>query len=296
MGNKLPLFNLRNNRYAAHWHATKEEYPKLVALNYKIRKLIYDEGKSAKLDISNIVINGSRDIRIDIYTVRPGLVLGKSGANIALLKNKVLAATGLQSDKVHLNLISVTKPELDARLIAMKVAGDLEKRRSYNYSMRSHAEDAIRFGALGVHIRCSGRLNGVDIARDADEKRGKISKSTIRANMYYALEHAVTRSGLCGVKVWLNLPSQGFKRFDKDVKKPDESLEEQKSRAPYRKPKVIDGSRTQDRGRFDRGNNRKFGSKPFRPRDASFRPNTKEAVSPNENQNSDTNINKGENN
>jgi small subunit ribosomal protein S3 len=294
MGNKLPLFNLRNNRYAAHWHATKEEYPRLVELNYKIRKLIYDEGKAAKLDISNVIINGSRDIRIDIHTVRPGLVLGKSGANITLLKNKILAATGLESDKVHLNLISVTKPELDARLIAMKVAGDLEKRRSYNYSMRSHAEDAIRFGALGIHIRCSGRLNGVDIARDANEKRGKISKSTIRANMYYALEHAVTRSGLCGVKVWLNLPPHGLKRGDKDIKKPDETLEEQKSRTIYRKPKVIDGSRV-----HDRVTNRKFG-KPFRPRDLSFRPNSKELMSNNPNNqtnsNTDLDTNKEENN
>lgn len=216
MGNKLPLFNLRNNRYSAHWYADKREYPKLLLLNYQIRKILKEKSIGNKFEISKVVINGSRDIRVDIHTLKPGVILGKSSSNITSIKNTIIKKTGLDNSKLHLNLVAATKPELDARLIALKIANDLEKRRSYNYSMRSNAEDAMRFGALGVQIKCSGRLNGADIAKDAQEKRGKISKNTIRANMYYAQEGAETRSGMCSVKVWLNLPLRDLKTRNPD--------------------------------------------------------------------------------
>ena len=210
MGNKLPLFNLRNKRYTAHWYADKRDYPKLVLLNHQIREVLREESVAAKFEISNVVIHGAHDIKVDVHTLKPGVVLGKSGSNIALLKNKILAKTGLDAKNLYLNLITTSKPEIDARIIALRIASDIEKRRSYNYSMRSNAEEAMRFGALGVQIRCAGRLNGVDIAKVSQEKRGKISKNTIRANMYHALEHVKTRSGTCGVQVWLNLPSQNL--------------------------------------------------------------------------------------
>ena len=220
MGNKLPLFNLRAGRYAASWHATQEKYADFLILNYKIRKIIENEGRRAKLDISGIVINGTNDLRVDIQTAKPGLALGKAGSNINALKDKIVQSLKLDKDKLHLNLVSTLKPELNARLIAMRVASELEKRRSYNYVIRLCSDDAMRFGALGIHICCSGRLNGAEIARTVNEKRGKISKNTIRANIHYAQENALTRSGVCGVKVWLNLPRGDLKFTHKPGPRP----------------------------------------------------------------------------
>lgn len=212
MGNKLPLFDLRHKRYKASWYADKANYSKQVITNYRIRKLIMDESRKSRLDISDIVIHGTSSLKIDLHTSKPGLVLGKGGNNISSMRTRIAQAIGFSPDQINLNLVSISKPELNANIIALRVAQDLERRRSYNHSMRSHVEDAMRFGALGVRIQCAGRLNGVEIARDASASRGKVPRQTIRANVFHSSETAFTNCGTCGVKVWINLPLNYTKR------------------------------------------------------------------------------------
>ena len=222
MGNKLNLFNLRNHRYKAMWYASKNTYHENLLKDYKIRKFIMDESRKLRLDIADVVIYGTTNIKIDLHTSKPGFVLGKGGANINELKNKIANIAGMSPANLNINLVTINKPELNADLIALRIAQDLERRRSYNQTMRTHAEEAIKFGALGVRVECAGRLNGVEIARRACLSRGTVPRNTIRANIFYSNMTAYTKYGTCGVKVWINLnrsrrkdgENKPSKRFD----------------------------------------------------------------------------------
>lgn len=211
MGNKLTLFNLRHKRYKAMWFTKKNGYHEQVLKNYKIRKFIMDESRKMRFDVSDVVIYGTSNIKIDLHTAKPGLVLGKGGSHINELKLRIAAVAEMSPDDLNINLVAVNKPELNADIIALRIAQDLERRRSYNQSMRMHAEDAIKFGAMGVRVECSGRLNGVEIARRSCISRGTVPRNTIRANVFYASATAHTKCGTCGVKVWLNI-NQTLKR------------------------------------------------------------------------------------
>jgi small subunit ribosomal protein S3 len=215
-----PMFDLWHERYKSIRYVDKKSYGSFLLRDYKIRKLIQDHSTKFRLDIAEIVIYGTKELKIELHTSKPGLVLGKSGSNLAALKAKIGQIAELPADSINVSLISINKPELNASLIAHRVAQDLEKRRSYNHSMRSHAEDAIRFGALGVKIQCGGRLNGVEIARCTSVSRGKLSRMTQRANVYYSASTAHTASGECGVKVWLNLPIAQKKKAGFEPKRP----------------------------------------------------------------------------
>lgn len=228
MGNKLPLFDLRHERYKAFWYANKFDYKKSLLLNHKIRTYIMDTSKKFRFDIGDVVINGNKAIKIDLHTSKPGLVLGKGGSNINLLKAKIAEIAGLDLADVEINLVSINKPELDAKILATRVAQDLERRRSYNSSMRTHIQDALRFGAIGARIQCSGRLNGVEIARSAVQSQGKVPKQSIRANVHYCSHTAYTNSGTCGVKVWLNLPINHAKKKAKGSFKFADEVKSQK--------------------------------------------------------------------
>ena len=220
MNRGKPMFDLWHERYKSVRYADKKSYSIFVLRDYKIRKLIQDHSAKFRLDIAEIIIYGTTELKIELHTSKPGLVLGKSGANLAALKAKIAQIAGVSVDGININLISINKPELNAALIASRVAQELEKRRSYNHSMRSHAEDAMRFGALGVKIPCGGRLNGAEIARSTGVSRGKLSRMTQRANVYYSAATAHTASGECGVKVWLNLPINPKKKAGFEAKRP----------------------------------------------------------------------------
>ena len=206
------MFDLCHKRYKAYRYTDKYSYSKFLLRDYKIRSFIEDESRKSRLDIADIIISGTTSIKIDLHTSKPGLVLGKSGANLAVMKAKIASIAELPPEEIMINLTPINKPELNSTIIARRVAQDLERRRSYNHSMRSNAEDALRFGALGIRIQCSGRLNGVEIARDASISRGKLSRMTQRANVFYSAATAHTTSGECGVKVWLNLPLHPIKK------------------------------------------------------------------------------------
>jgi small subunit ribosomal protein S3 len=212
VGNKLPLFDLRHERYKSFWYSNKFDYKKSLLTNHEIRSYIMEISKKSRFDVADIVIHGNKSIKIDLHTSKPGLVLGKGGSNINLMKLKVASIANLEPNEVEINLVSINKPELDVQIVATKVAQDLERRRSPNSSMRTHIQDAIRFGALGARIECAGRLNGVEIARSVVHSQGKVPKQSIRANVHYSAKTAFTNSGTCGVKVWLNLPVNHGKR------------------------------------------------------------------------------------
>jgi len=220
LGNKLALFDLWNHRYKSFFHAAKKNYPAYALRHFRIREYIAAQSRELRFDIVSAVIYGVNSLKIDLHTSRPGLVLGKAGANINSMRAKLAKITNLPLDDININLVPVNKPELNANLIALRVAQDLERRKSYNSSMKSHAEDAMRFGALGVRIQCSGRLNGVEIARTATVSKGKVPRQNIRANVYYAGETAFTNSGTCGTKVWINLPTTLPNKKSHDADRP----------------------------------------------------------------------------
>lgn len=224
MGNKQPLFDLRHKRWKSVWHSSKKDYAKNVLADYKIRDAIEKKSIKSGLKVSDTYIFGSfRDKnsapRVDIHTSKPGAVLGKLGANIILLKKEIsedLEKIGVDKglvEKLELSTMMVKNQSLDARTIAREIADGLQKRKSYLYLMRTYADEAMRFGALGIRIICSGRLNGAEIARTTPAMtRGRCPKNTIRENIFYAAETAFTDSGTCGTKVWINLPSEQIRK------------------------------------------------------------------------------------
>lgn len=243
MGNKLALFDLRHSRYKSFWYADKSNYSKYILMNHKVREFIFRESRNLRLDISDVVIYGSKSIKIDLHTAKPGLVLGKGGANINAIRAKVAALLQMDVSDVNINLVSINKPELNAKIIALRVAQDLERRRSYNHSMRSHVQDAMRFGALGSRIECSGRLNGVEIARKSVNSQGKVPRQTIRANVFYCSETAFTNSGTCGVKVWVNLPLNHTKKHTKEPS--DLPLQSNNPQKHYKRPLNSDSNKVE---------------------------------------------------
>jgi small subunit ribosomal protein S3 len=151
--------------------------------------------------VSRIVIERPhKKCRITIHSARPGVVIGKKGADIEKLKNDVQKYTG---DEVHLNIVEIRKPEIDAKLVAENIAQQLERRVAFRRVMKRAQQSAMRLGALGIRINCSGRLGGAEIARMEWYKEGKIPLHTLRADVDYGVATAKTTYGTCGVKVWI---------------------------------------------------------------------------------------------
>ena len=244
MGNKQPLFDLRHKRWKSIWHSSKKEYAKNVLADHIIRKGLEEKPKKVSLKISDIYIFGSfRDNvapRVEIHTSKPGAVLGKSGANIASIKTDM--AENLKKENFDSQLIEkmevstslVKNQSADARTIALEIVDGLQKRKSYLYLMRTYADEAIRSGALGVRMSCSGRLNGAEIARTVNLNRGRCPKNTIRESIFYASETAYTDSGTCGVKVWINLPKEQFRKKINRSRPDNDRFG--KTRSDFRKP------------------------------------------------------------
>lgn len=248
MGNKQPLFDLRHKRWKSVWHSSKKDYAKNILVDSKIRNIIEKKSIKSGLKVSEVYIFGSfRDKnsapRVDIHTSKPGAVLGKAGSNISSIKEDIyvdLKKVGVEYhslEKMEIGPSLVKNQSLDARTIAREIADGLQKRKSYLYLMRTYADEAMRFGALGIRIVCSGRLNGAEIARTTPPlTRGRCPKNTIRENIFYAAETAFTDSGTCGTKVWINLPREQIR------KKPNKPSFERSFR--FNKPDQKEGKKT----------------------------------------------------
>ena len=201
MGQKVNPVGLRvgiNRTWDSRWFADSG-YSDLLHEDLCIRD--YLKGKLSQAGISKILIERpAKKARITIYTARPGVVIGKKGADIEKLRGDLAKMT---SSDVHLNIIEIRKPEIDGQLVAENVAQQLERRVSVRRAMKRAVQSAMRMGAGGIRINCAGRLGGAEIARMQWYREGRVPLHTLRANIDYGEAPAVTTYGVCGVKVWI---------------------------------------------------------------------------------------------
>lgn len=202
MGQKTNPIGIRlniNRTWDSRWYATKKEYARLLHEDFQIRKFL--EKKLAAAGISRIVIERpNKKVRVILYTARPGVVIGKKGADIEVLKAEL---GKISKSEVSLNIVEVRKPELDAKLVAEGIAGQLERRVAFRRAMKRAVQSSLRLGAGGIRINCSGRLGGAEIARMEWYREGRVPLHTLRADLDYGVGSAKTTYGICGVKVWI---------------------------------------------------------------------------------------------
>ena len=202
MGQKVNPVGLRlgiNRTWDSRWYADGHEYSRLLHEDVAIRKYLYGALKQA--GISKIVIERPhKKCRVTIHTARPGVVIGKKGADIERLRRQISKMT---DSEVHLNIVEVRKPEIDATLVAEGVAQQLERRVAFRRAMKRSVQSAMRLGAEGIRINCGGRLGGAEIARSEWYREGRVPLHTLRADVDYGTAEAKTAYGIIGIKVWV---------------------------------------------------------------------------------------------
>jgi len=202
MGNKSSAIGLRlqiNRTWDSRWFAEGKDYGRLLLEDLKIRQYIFKSLPQAA--ISKVVIERPAKLcRISVYAARPGVIIGKKGADIDKLKK---ALGRMTSSEVSLNIVEIRKPEVDARLVAQGIADQLERRIAFRRAMKRAVQSAMRLGAEGIRINCGGRLGGAEIARSEWYREGRVPLHTLRGNVDYAEAQAHTAYGVCGVKVWV---------------------------------------------------------------------------------------------
>ncbi len=201
MGQKVNPIGLRlgiNRTWDSRWFADAQ-YADMLHEDMSIRKLIVT--RLAQAGVSRIVIERpAKKARVTIHTARPGVVIGKKGADIEKLRVDIAKMTG---SEVHLNIVEIRKPEIDAQLIAENIAQQMERRVSIRRAMKRAVQSAMRLGAEGIRVNCGGRLGGAEIARGVWYREGRVPLHTLRANVDYGTATANTTYGSCGVKVWV---------------------------------------------------------------------------------------------
>jgi small subunit ribosomal protein S3 len=202
MGQKVNPIGMRlqvNRTWDSRWYAEGRDYAGLLAEDIKMRKFILESLPQAA--ISKVVIERPAKLcRVSIYAARPGVIIGKKGADIETLRKKLSAMT---DSELHLNIVEVRKPELDAQLVGESIAQQLERRVSFRRAMKRAMQSAMRLGAEGIRIVCGGRLGGAEIARVEQYREGRVPLHTLRANIDYAETEALTAYGIIGIKVWI---------------------------------------------------------------------------------------------
>lgn len=201
MGQKVNPFGLRLGiiyNWKSRWFANKD-FPKFIEGDIKIRD--YIQNKLSRAGISKVDIERSANrLQVDIFTARPGIVIGKRGSEVDILRNDLEKISGSQ---VQVNIIEVKRPELDANLISQSIADQLEARVSFRRVMKKAVAASIRAGAKGVKVSCGGRLGGSEMARTEWYREGRVPLHTLRADIDYGFSEAHTTFGLIGVKVWI---------------------------------------------------------------------------------------------
>ncbi len=202
MGQKVNPVGFRlgiNRTWDSRWYANKENYADLLHEDLDLRHFLNKRLQQAGL--SRVVIERpAKRARITIHTARPGVVIGKKGADIETLRGELARKTG---GEVSLNIVEIRKPEIDATLIAENIAQQLERRIAFRRAMKRAVQSAVRLGAKGIRINCAGRLGGAEIARTEWYREGQVPLHTLRADIDYGTSEAMTTYGICGVKVWV---------------------------------------------------------------------------------------------
>lgn len=238
MGQKVNPIGFRlgiNRTWDSRWFAGSREYGQLLHEDLKIREYLRKELKQA--GIAKIIIERPhRKCRVSIHTARPGIVIGKKGADIEKLRRKVGEMT---DSEVHLNILEIRKPEIDATLVAENIAQQLERRVAFRRALKRAVQSAMRLGALGVRINAAGRLGGAEIARMEWYREGRVPLHTLRADVDYGTAEAKTAYGICGIKVWI---------YKGDILEHDPMAQERRANA---------AQETGGGGRGDRGGQRR---------------------------------------
>ena len=202
MGQKVNPYGIRlgiNKTWSSRWFS-KKEYTKLLHQDLKIKSYVEKKLKNASISKINIE-RAAKKLRLSIYSSRPGLIIGKKGADIETLKKDLSEMSNLE---VFLDIKEVRKPEVEAKLVAENIASQLEKRISFRRAMKKAVQSAMRLGAKGVKVVCSGRLGGAEIARTEKYHEGSVPLHTLRGDIDYSTAEAETTYGICGIKVWIN--------------------------------------------------------------------------------------------
>jgi len=202
MGQKVNPIGIRlgiNRTWDSRWYAVGANYGDLLHEDLKIRK--YLQKRLVQAGISRVVIERpAKKARVTIHTARPGVVIGKKGADIERLRADLAKMT---DSEVHLNILEIRKPEIDATLVAENISQQLARRVAIRRAMKRAVQSAMRLGAQGIRINCGGRLGGAEIARTEWYREGRVPLHTLRADIDYGEVTAHTAYGTCGVKVWV---------------------------------------------------------------------------------------------
>ncbi|MBQ9058129.1 MAG: 30S ribosomal protein S3 [Atopobiaceae bacterium] len=213
MGHKVHPTGFRlgtTENWRSRWYADKD-YAKTLGNDLEVRKFLAKRLERAALSHVEIERAGDK-VKITIYTARPGIVIGKKGAEIDGLRSELEAICGVGQGMVNVDVIEIKRPELDANLVAQSIAEQLEQRIAFRRAMRKAVQSARKSGAQGIRIQCSGRLGGAEMGRREWYREGRVPLHTLRAKIDYGESTAHTTMGACGVKVWIyfgeKLPGQ----------------------------------------------------------------------------------------
>ncbi|MCO4054833.1 MAG: 30S ribosomal protein S3 [Bosea sp.] len=236
MGQKVNPIGLRlgiNRTWDSRWFAQGAEYGKLLHEDFAIRAELMKVLKQAA--VSKIIIERPhKKCRVTILSARPGVVIGKKGADIEKLRKVVLKMT--RAD-VSINIVEVRKPEVDSTLVADSIAQQLERRVAFRRAMKRAVQSAMRLGAEGIRINCAGRLGGAEIARQEWYREGRVPLHTMRADIDYGVATAFTTYGTCGIKVWIfkgevleHDPMAQDKRMNEEASRPSSGGDRRRER------------------------------------------------------------------
>jgi small subunit ribosomal protein S3 len=205
MGQKVHPVGIRlgiSADWNSKWYASSKDYPNLLNADIKVREFL--KKKLANANVSRIQIERpTRAAVVTIHTARPGVVIGKKGADIENLRKDVAKIIGLHINNVKINIEEIRKPELDAQLVAESIAQQLERRVMFRRAMKRAMQNTMRMGAQGIKINVAGRLNGAEIARSECYREGRVPLHTLRADIDYGFAEALTTYGILGIKVWI---------------------------------------------------------------------------------------------
>ena len=203
MGQKIHPIGFRlsvNKNWASRWYANSKNFATMLNEDLKVRD--YLKKRLSHASVGKVIIERpAKDARITIHSARPGVVIGKKGEDIEILKSDLRKLLGVQM--VHVNIEEIRKPEVDAQLIADSIAQQLEKRIMFRRAMKRAMQNAMRLGAQGIKIMSAGRLNGIEIARTEWYREGRVPLHTLRADIDYGTAEAKTTYGVIGIKCWV---------------------------------------------------------------------------------------------
>ena len=205
MGQKVHPIGFRlgvSTEHTSKWYAEGKEYPEFLLKDLMVKDFL--KKKLSQASVSKITIERpAKAAEITIHTARPGIVIGKKGEDVEVLRKKVALMMGLNLNNVKINIEEIRKPEVDAQLVAEGIASQLERRIMYRRAMKRAVQNSMRLGVLGIKVNIAGRLNGAEIARSEWYREGRVPLHTLKAKIDYGFAEAMTTYGIIGIKTWI---------------------------------------------------------------------------------------------